>query len=285
MISFISYRWKVNPVILQYLVLLSLCSSTISAQEKDASLTADSAIFKMEKYEGQTSTDSIQTSDSAGVNHYKSQLLFIEETLNKCIAMYSTVRDYTCVFHKTERIEDTLIEEKDIIYKFMKPLSVYLRWPSGSEAIYVEGKYDNDLKFHSGNIFGFIVFSLDPRGNLAMTDNRHSILESHIGYIIHLVEQNYNRAKSNNELKSFFEGNEVINGKETLLIKVVFPANKNYYGHIIYFNVDSALYLPEKIVVYGWDMELLEMYHFSNIHINVGLTESDFDIDNPSYDF
>ncbi len=285
MISFIRYRRKVNPVILPYLVWLSFWCSVISAQEKDSSITADPAILKMAEYEDQTSIDSTQTTNSVGVHHNASQLLFIDETLNKCIAAYSTVRDYTCVFHKTERIEDALIEDKDIIYKFMKPLSVYLRWPSGSEAIYVEGKYDNELKFHSGNIFGFIVFSLDPSGNLAMRDNRHSILESHIGYIINLVEKNYNRAKSNNELNSSFEGREVINGKETWRIKAVFPADKNYYGHIIYFNIDSASYLPEKIAVYGWDRELLEMYHFSNIHTNVGLTESDFDIDNPAYDF
>ena len=118
-----------------------------------------------------------------------------------------------------------------------------------------------------------------------MKDNRHSIFESHIGYIIDLVVKNYNQAKSKNELQSTFEGQEVISGRETFLIKSVFPKDKDYYGHIIYINLDSKLYLPEKIAVYGWDMELLEMYYFSDTQINVGLTELDFDVDNPAYDF
>jgi outer membrane lipoprotein-sorting protein len=49
--------------------------------------------------------------------------------------------------------------------------------------------------------------------------------------------------------------------------------------------MDIELYLPVKIEVYGWALELLEMYHFSNLEINVGLNDMDFDVNNPEYDF
>jgi hypothetical protein len=247
--------------------------------------STDSTITSLDENQNQVLTDSSLIADSLSNSDNDTLMSIIEVSLEKCITNYSTIQDYTCVFHKIEQVDNELIEEKDILYKFMKPLCCYLKWPSGSEAIYVQGKYNDKLKFHSGNIFGFIVFSLDPRGNLAMKDNRHSILESHIGHIIDIVETNFNRAKSNKELISTFEGKEVIDGKETLLFKTVFPKSKNYYGHLIYIYIDNELYLPIKIAVYGWEMELLEMYHFSDIKINVGLSDIDFDVDNPAYGF
>ena len=118
-----------------------------------------------------------------------------------------------------------------------------------------------------------------------MKDNRHSILESHIGYIISMFEENYYRAKKNAELNVTFEGNEELNGRKTLCFKAIFPEDKEYYGHIITINLDVELFLPIKIATYGWDMELLEMYHYTDLEINVGLSDFDFDIDNPAYDF
>jgi len=229
--------------------------------------------------------DTVQVVDSLSTITNDTTKYSIEELMEKCITTYTTIQDYTCVFHKIELVDEEIIEEKNIIYKFKKPLCCYLKWPSGSEAIYVQGNYDDKLKYHSGNIFGFIVFSLDPRGDLAMTDNRHSILDSHIGHIIDVVNTNYNRAKNNKELKTSFEGSKVLNGTKTLLFKTIFPENKDYYGHVINIYIDAELYLPIKIEVYGWEMELLEMYHFSDLRVNVGLTDIDFDVDNPAYDF
>jgi len=71
----------------------------------------------------------------------------IEELLDTCLNIYSGIKDYTCVLHKTELVDNTIIEENDIIFKFKKPKSFFLRWPSGSEAIFVQDRYDNKLKF------------------------------------------------------------------------------------------------------------------------------------------
>jgi hypothetical protein len=230
-------------------------------------------------------SDTVQIADSMQVVTDDKLIPSIEDLLERCIANYATIDDYICIFHKIERIDDELIEEKDILYKFKKPLNFYLKFPSGGEAIYVQGKYDNELQFHSGNIFGFIVFSLDPSGGLAMQDNRHSILDSHIGHIIGIIDSNYKRAINNDELITAVEGKEILKGSETLLFQAIFPENKDYYGHIININMDIELYLPVKIEVYGWALELLEMYHFSNLEINVGLNDMDFDVNNPEYDF
>jgi len=262
-------------------------SSTFSKiyDVRDSNDSNDSTVTNFEDDQKQVLIDTIQIEDSLSKSVNDTPKYLIEELLEKCIANYSTIQDYTCIFHKIELVDDELIEEKDIEYKFRKPLCYYLKWPSGSEAIYMKGNYNNELKFHSGNIFGFIVFSLNPRGNLAMTNNRHSILDSHIGHIINIVNTNYNRAKTNKELTITFEGTKVLNGTQTLLFKAIFPENKDYYGHVININFDAEYYLPVKIEVYGWEMELLEMYHLSDLHVNVGLSDIDFDINNPDYEF
>lgn len=268
-----------------FLVVLFLYNYLTLSKTYDLKESNGSIITNFENGQKQLLSAITQILDSVSNNVNDTIIYSIEDLLEKCATSFSAIQDYTCTFHKIELIDGELIEEKDILYKFMKPLCFYLKWPSGSEAIYVQGKYNNKLKFHSGDIFGFIVFSLNPRGSLAMNDNRHPIFESHVGYIINIMETNYNRAKANNELTCTFEGQEVIDGKKTLLLKSVFPKGKNYYGHIIYINIDSELYLPVKIKVFGWEMELLEMYHLSDIKVNVSLSDMDFDVDNPDYDF
>ena len=109
-----------------------------------------------------------------------------------------------------------------------------------------------------------------------MRNNRHTILESHLGYVISLVRSNYERAFENNELNASFEGYEVLEAKATLLLKAVFPKDKGYYGHIIYLNVDRDLYLPVQIRVYGWEEELLEWYHYSRLEVDVTSSHMDF---------
>jgi len=276
---------KICELAITFFVILSLCNSSTFPKMYCMKDSIDSTIANYDVDQKLVLNDTVQVIDSLSTITNDTTKYSIEELMEKCITTYAIIKDYTCVFHKIELVDEEIIEKKNIIYKFKKPLCCYLKWPSGSEAIYVHGNYDDKLKYHSGNIFGFIVFSLDPRGNLAMTDNRHSILDSHIGHIIDVVNTNYNRAKKNKELKTFFEGSKVLNGTKTLLFKTILPENKDYYGHVINIYIDAELYLPIKIEVYGWEMELLEMYHFSDLRVNVGLTDIDFDVDNPAYDF
>ena len=285
MTKLIKYYSKARNLTIIFFVILFLSNSSTSSKMYDVKDSSDSTITNIEEDHKLVLTDTIQIVDSLSKSINDTSKYLIEELLKKCIAHYSTIQDYTCVFHKIELVDGELIEEKDITYKFKKPLCYYLKWPSGSEAIYVLGNYNDKLKYHSGNIFGFIVFSLDPRGYLAMIDNRHSILDSHIGHIINIIKTNYNRAKINKELTTTFEGNKILSGTKTLLFKTIFPENKDYYGHVININFDAELYLPVKIEVYGWAMELLEMYHLSDLRVNVGLSDIDFDVNNPAYEF
>ena len=223
------------------------------------------------------------------VNAYSQDKIDFDELLNKTVRKYENISDYTCTFHKKELIRGRLIEERNIFLKFKKPPHFYMKWLDGKnkgiEAIYVDGKYNNKLVVHLGGMLSFIKISIDPEGKLAMRNNRHPIMEAGIGQIISIIEKNYRMSKNDTNVFITYEGEHVLSGNKSMLIKAVFPERKEYYGHIIYLYFEKESYLPIKITVYDWENQLIEDYYFEDIKLNVGLTEKDFDTDNPDYDF
>lgn len=213
----------------------------------------------------------------------------IDETLAKMTGSFATLTDYTCILHKRELIKGAIREQKNIIYKFKKPFACYMKWTEGPEAgtetLFVQGWNDNKLLVRTRAVLGFLTLSLDPAGSLALRNNRHAITESHLGHIITLVMDNYQKALKNNELQITFLGLERIEDRNTLAYKAMFPENKGYYGHLILFNIDESLNLPVQVKVYGWQNELWEWYTYSRLAVNVGLTDIDFDRNNPAYQF
>lgn len=201
---------------------------------------------------------------------------------------FESISDYTCLFTREELVGGKTYRQANIIYKFKKPFSVYMKWTEGAEkgieVIYPNPKRSGRLIAHPGH-FNIINLSLDPLGNLAMRHSRHSILESPIGYVIGLIKKNYETSKKNAEGVVTYAGEEMIEGRKTRLFRAEFPQKEGYYGHRIQINFDEELLLPLRIVVYGWDDRLLEKYDYSQLKLNTGLTEADFDTKNPAHNF
>jgi len=213
----------------------------------------------------------------------------IDTILTKTIASYEQLHDYTCILNKRELVKGKILEQKNIIVKFKKPLCIYLKWTEGSdkgtEAIYVQGKYKNELQVHKGGFLNIYNFSLDPKGKLAMKNNRHNITEAYIGQIVYLIKSNYDLYKKSGEGSITYEGMQDLDGVKTMLFKATFPKGKGYYAQRMMISIDAKTYLPIRTEIYGWQNEFLEMYHYSKIKLNIGLTDKDFDINNPAYNF
>ncbi|MFA5975437.1 MAG: DUF1571 domain-containing protein [Elusimicrobiota bacterium] len=215
--------------------------------------------------------------------------LTVDEAITRSVENYAKVQDYTCLMHRKERIGKRLKEQNNIQMRFMKPLCVYFKWTEGEfagcESIFVKGRYGDKLKFHKAGLGRFIKLSLNPKGHLAMRNNRHSIDESGVGHIIDLIVENYQRSRERKEGTVTLQGEGVLDGRKTFVYQADFPEGKGYYGGVIHIYMDAELILPVKIEVYDWNGELLEMYHFAQLKINPGLTEKDFDVKNPAYRF
>jgi hypothetical protein len=164
-----------------------------------------------------------------------------------------------------------------------------MKWTEGNdegqEVIYAGKKYGNQIYVHPGGTFSFISTKIDPNGGMAMKGTRHSILESDYGYVVSLITTNFNKAKAANEGKINIEKLSGGNSQEGLAITVEFPEGKGYYAGKITINLDKKLNLPTQVRVFDWRGTLLESYKYSNIKINVGLSDKDFDKDNPEYGF
>lgn len=195
---------------------------------------------------------------------------------------YAKIEDYTSTIDKRELIKGELKEEKNAIFKFKKPASFYMKMTEGkskgAQIVFIKGKYDDKLQVRPGGLLKFAKMSLDPKGDMVMESARHPIWEADMGHIIRLIEENYQKAKAAKEENVSYQNEEILDGRKTMLFKAVFPKDKDYYGHIISINIDSKLFLPVKITVYDWDKNLLEMYYYRDIKINVGLSDQDFKI-------
>lgn len=208
----------------------------------------------------------------------------VADMLQRSIAAYARVNDYTCLLHRRDRVKNSLKEHTTVLFKYKKPARFYMKWEKDEiEAIYAEGKYDNKMVIHGGLLFKYVSVAVDP--DRALQYNRHTIRDSDIGHVLDLVQTNYLKSKSDRDAKIAFDRDEMLDGRNTRRFKAVFPEGRGYYGHKIFIHFDKELHLPIKISVYGWRGELLEEYYYENLKLNVGLTEDDFDVNNAKYLF
>jgi len=211
------------------------------------------------------------------------------QIISDAIQSYVQVKDYTCLFYKKELVKDKYIEQRNIIMKHRKPFSIYMKWTEGdekgTEVIYVQGRNDNKLKAHRGGILKWLTLNLDPNGSVARKNNRHTVLDAHIGKIIDMCERNYKLAKLLNA--GTFEPCEEkkIGGTPKSCINATFPDDRRFYGAVSYIYIDKEYRFPVAVEIYGWNNELLEKYEYTDIKLNVGLTDKDFDPKNKEYEF
>jgi len=204
---------------------------------------------------------------------------------------FSKVDSYAAVFVKQERVGGSLLPQETVDIKFKKPFMVYMRWlkgpHEGREALYVQGRYGNKVVGHDGGLLRFITLHMEPTGTTAMKGNRHPITDVGIGRLIEIVTSNFRRAQKESALEARYRGTLDVYGRPAYSFEAVLPREKDrgYYARRIELWVDRGYGLPTKILVYGWDGELLESYEYRDIRLDTGLTDGDFDEKNPGYGF
>lgn len=218
-----------------------------------------------------------------------------------------TVDDYTATIIKRERIGGKLKEHefisakirnrKEVDGKVVVPFAVYLKFlkpqsVAGREVIWVEGENDNKVVAHEAGLLGFKRFYLPPDGMIAMMGQRYPITNIGIQRLIEeLIVRGTNDLKYDECEVKFYKGAKVDTYVCTL-IEVMHPVQRDhfpFYRARIY--IDEALGVPVRYAAWSWPTEpggepvLEEEYTYRNIKLNVGLTDADFDPDNPLYDY
>jgi len=207
---------------------------------------------------------------------------------------YAGVDDYVCTFYSQMLPlgQTEMPPRQTILLKFKKPFSVYMKWigeqRNGQEVIYVQGKWDNEMWVHTGS-FPDITLCLDPLTAQSMSEARHPVHDVGMGQLIKFIAYNAQRAEANpTDRVAFWDyGRQLVHGQPSRCMEGVMPAKKDsgYYGHRARVCVSEATGLPTRTTIWDHRNLMVEDMIFADVKLNVGLTDKDFDPENPAYNF
>lgn len=216
------------------------------------------------------------------------------------------VRDYTALMVKQERVNGTLRTEETVRVKVRHrreqdgqviPKSFYLYFEkpasvTGREVIWVEGRNDNRLTAHEGGIKNILSVNLAPTSFLAMSGNRYPITELGIETLMIRMIEKGERDLKHDECTVTVDRDIEVDGQKCTLITITHPEKRDHFEfHQAKIYVNDEIDLPIGYEGYEWPEQpggepvLIEKYFYRDLKVNVGLTDIDFDPENPEYQF
>lgn len=234
----------------------------------------------------------------------------VEIAYSSLAEMRSSVADYTAILAKREAINGELGSPSYMKVKFRSarqlpdgstsPFSIYMKFLkpksfAGREVIWVDGQNENNLLVHEPKgtpLVGNRTFNLSPTGFMAMKGQRHPIYKAGLESLItNLIEKAERDRAAGPCLCEYREGAN-INKRSCSCIELIHPDQRAPYEfHIAKVFIDDELNLPVRYAAYDWptapgaEPALIEEYTYYNVKVNVGLTDLDFDANNPAYKF
>ena len=213
------------------------------------------------------------------------------------------VRDYSCLLIKRERIEGDLHDMQYIQARVrtevaedgqtVQPYSVFLEFQGpakikGRKVLYVQGHNDNKMLVRNGGKrFNYVTVKVDPSSEAALRESLVPI--TGIGFasvtdsLITLIRKDMERDPSGANTKVKFFRHAKINGRVCTRISVLHakPDPVLEFAEANVF-VDDELHVPIRIEALLWPTTtgdakpLLFEYTYTELQLNVGLTDADF---------
>jgi hypothetical protein len=210
------------------------------------------------------------------------------------------VKDYTCIFVKTERINGELVGPQQIDAKVrQKPVSVYFKFlkpddVKGREVIFVAGENGGKFVAREGSGLKRLLGAvwLQPKSALAMAGQRYPITDVGMSFLTKRLIEVAERDRKYGEVEVKFYKDAKVNGRNCLVIEVTHPTPRSVFlFHKARVYIDDELQVPIHYEAYLWpkapgeEPPLDESYSYLNLKLNVGLNDADFDYKNPKYGF
>ena len=227
-----------------------------------------------------------------------SVVLLARDSLNH---ISETITDYTATLTRQERIGDILTEKSIFRAKIRnkqedQPLSVYVLFTQparvrGREVIWIAGENKNKIIAHEGGFLNLFRIVQPHDGRVAMTGNRYSIAETGIQRLMEkLIEQAlHDRQYGECEVKLSKVQSA---GVACRRIRVVHPIEvEHFIFHTLEVDIDLNRNIPVRMASWMWpetdgaEPPLTEEYIYTDIKLNVGLTDDDFNPDSEQYNY
>jgi hypothetical protein len=219
-------------------------------------------------------------------------------SIEECQARYEAINDYVCTFSKRERVDGRMTSLHVMSMKVRtRPRSIYLKFRQpvpGREAIYIDGGNDGKVLAHDVGLGRLIAgtLRLDPTGERAMEDCRHPITDAGIGPLLDTIEARWSTELDPSESLVAFRDGQLVGSRPCTLIETTHPRHQpEFLFHQVRVYIDQELGLPIRFEAYDWPTspqsppELVEEYTYTELELNVGLRDVDFDISNADYAF
>ena len=253
-----------------------------------------------------TTTEKEKPSDTAtGDKHPLDPVL--ELAKQGLVKMRSEVVDYRAKLLKRERVNGRLggestmelkvINRKEVDGKLVTPMKVYLKFltPSstaGREVIWIEGANNNQLIAHEGGFKNFMRMNLDPEGTIAMLGNRYPLTNIGMERLIEKLIEKGERDRQLGDCEVQIIDGEKVGDRTCQLIQVTHPEKSDKFEfHVAQIFFDKERMIPLRYSAYMWpkdeksDPPLEEEYTYTDVELTVGLTDEDFNPDNPQYNY
>ncbi len=204
------------------------------------------------------------------------------------------LRGYSATLTKRERIGGKVEGPQQMAVKVRhKPYSVHMKFIqpfAGREVLYNESRNNgklvalaHDWKRRFGKV------KLDPNGAMAMAGQRYPITMTGIynltAELVKIAEQDVKYG----ECTVRYRTDIPVDKRPTTMIEATHPVPRsNFRFHIARIFIDNELRIPVAYSAYSWPTAaggkpvLEEEYIYTNVKLNPGLTDADFDETNPN---
>jgi len=214
----------------------------------------------------------------------------------KSYAKAATLDSYVATFQKRELVGNTIVSQRAKMKFRSDPFSVYLYFESpheGREVIYVDGRNNGNLLAHEAGFASLIgTLELSPTGSQVMSENRYPITRAGIANLAKAVIDQWEKELQYGETEVKYYKDAKVGEYSCKVIESSHPRPRRQFPfHMTRLWIDDASGLPVRVQQFGFPTKrdakppVIEDYIFSSIRSDTRLTDRDFDVNNPKYNF
>lgn len=204
------------------------------------------------------------------------------------------VRDYSALFSKREQLGKKLTRQVMETKIRHEPFSVYFRYRDpdpGREVIFVKGANRDRLLIHEEGIKAIAGTVALPMNDPQVTrENRYPITMVGMSALLETIAAQWEEETKYGDVKVQFYDQAKLGEIDCLVAESSHSQQrKEFRFQMTRLYFDKSNNLPIRAEQYGWPKKsgeqppLVEEYTYSNIQLNTGLTDRDFDTRNPEY--
>lgn len=205
----------------------------------------------------------------------------------------ASLRDATYIVTREEWSHGARLPVQQIAVKFRQPEDIYLSWLDvypGREVLYRKDWNSGNLRVRPGGLIP--TLNLSPTGSIAMQGSRHPVWMVAMPRLIERILGVMRLLQSRPELEAAYTdlGEQRIGGSASRCFEAELPYAEEpaLYAPRVRICVSLQSGLPTEFRAWADEdgaLRQVERYTFSQIVVNPGLTDLDFDPDNPVYAF